>query len=642
MSWMQALLDTYDNYYAAPIQNDGIALPPIGFTTKKIDIQVYLDADGAFIRADMSQNDRKIIVPSLLEAEGRTGSTPAPYPLVEELGYVGSDLTNYTDKDYRRYTEAYLSKLEQWQNIKDVPEALCLLYTYLQKGTLVQDILKSGVIKLNKKSKLPEEIHKSCVEFFLYDANESKFNSIAEMPAVRESWRKYWVSTIQETDFSYASGDIELVPKTHPKVDGNAKLISSKIDGNEFKFKGRFCDAEQACRIGYLSSSKIHNTLKWLIQYQGLKQHDKEKVSQPAKKSASKQQEGQRYGMYFLCWNVQCCKIKRIEDDEDEISEVPVLDTDDAFAEALNRTILGLRDVPGYQRNSTIAMLGMIAATTGRMSINFWEELDGRTYLERLHYWYAHCFFRLYRSHDGKNESYICTATPTPYEIGCAVYGKENMQIAKQDKQASKSITKQVRRLRLDLLSCIYNQKTIPYSYVQAAYHRALNPLRFTKTVNNNAKWSRREWEKSLSVTLAMLKNTRNHEEEYQLSLNTTEKDRSYLFGRLTAIADFVELLAMKSPTMNDKTDDRQTNAVRYFTAMQQRPATTWANLRSRLEPYFAKIKSPKVREYYRQMLDAVYALGENGELSSNAPLTPRFLEGYHNQRYELTKKKED
>lgn len=607
MSWMQALLDTYDNYYAGPIKNRGTVLPPIGFTTKKIDIQVYLDKDGTFNHANLLDNDRRIIVPSLLEAEGRTGSTSAPYPLIDEICYVGRDLSDYTDKDYRRYAETYLTQLEQWQTTEDAPEALRTLYTYLHKGTLVKDILESGVITRDKNGKLPKDFQKCCVEFFLYNTD----NSIAEMQAVSESWKKYWISTIQDTALSYASGEIELVPKTHPKVIGNAKLISSKNVDNPYQYEGRFCDAGQACRVGYLSSSKIHNTLKWLMQKQGL----------------------QRYGMYFLSWNVQCREIRIYENDDDDISQVEELDTDYAFAEALNRTILGLQNAPEYQKDSTIAILGMIAATTGRMSINFWEELDGHTYLERLHHWYASCYFRLYRYDEEEKKPKIYTATPTPYEIGCAVFGEDNMQTAKGDRTATKSITKQVRRLRLDLMSCVYDQKTIPYPYVQAAYHRVLNPLRFTKKDKKTTKWSRWEWERALSITLAMLKNVHKNKEEYQLSLNVEEKDRSYLFGRLTAIADVVEWKATK---LTDNENDRQTNAVRYFSAMQQRPATTWANLRSRLEPYFAKIQSLTVREYYRHMLDTVYALGEDGALSDNTPLTPRFLEGYHNQRYAL------
>ena len=37
---------------------------------------------------------------------------------------------------------------------------------------------------------------------------------------------------------------------------------------------------------------------------------------------------------------------------------------------------------------------------------------------------------------------------------------------------------------------------------------------------------------------------------------------------------------------------------------------------------------------------DEIYLLGKPEEMSLNTPLSPKFLEGYHNQRYELTKGK--
>lgn len=113
MSWMQALLDTYDNYFSAPIENQGTAPLPVGFTMKKINIQVCLEADGAFYSASMLDNVREIAVPSSPKAEGRTGN-PAPYPLYDEIDFVGGDLSAYTDTDHTRYANAYLENLKAW------------------------------------------------------------------------------------------------------------------------------------------------------------------------------------------------------------------------------------------------------------------------------------------------------------------------------------------------------------------------------------------------------------------------------------------------------------------------------------------------------------------------------------------------
>lgn len=120
------------------------------------------------------------------------------------------------------------------------------------------------------------------------------------------------------------------------------------------------------------------------------------------------------------------------------------------------------------------------------------------------------------------------------------------------------------------------------------------------------------------------------------MALNTEENCRDYLFDRLLAVADAVEITA----SAGTDAQFRQTNAVRYFCAMQQRPAATWRTVRDRLEPYFSKIKYKLYSDEFRFLIDEITNLADDGALSENTPLTTRFLEGYHNQRYELLKNK--
>ena len=46
-----------------------------------------------------------------------------------------------------------------------------------------------------------------------------------------------------------------------------AKLISTN-DANGFTYRGRFVSKKEAISIGYETSQKIHNALRWLIQKQ--------------------------------------------------------------------------------------------------------------------------------------------------------------------------------------------------------------------------------------------------------------------------------------------------------------------------------------------------------------------------------------
>ena len=55
--------------------------------------------------------------------------------------------------------------------------------------------------------------------------------------------------------------------KIRNEGDG-AKLISAN-DKENYTFRGRFIDKEQAFAIGAETSQKAHNALKWLIRKQG-------------------------------------------------------------------------------------------------------------------------------------------------------------------------------------------------------------------------------------------------------------------------------------------------------------------------------------------------------------------------------------
>ena len=83
------------------------------------------------------------------------------------------------------------------------------------------------------------------------------------------------------------------------------------------------------------------------------------------------------------------------------------------------------------------------------------------------------------------------------------------------------------------------------------------------------------------------------------MELDRQETDRSYLFGRLLAVADIVEQgvldvkekeNAQQAPGSNNKLDKRRaTNARRYMATFAQRPATTWKNIYLRLLPYLRR-----------------------------------------------------
>ncbi len=607
MSWANRLIETYDNYFrdGAP-GDDPTPLVPVGFSAKKIGIRVNLYRDGTFASAQILENDVFENIPSTPEAEGRTGP-PVPYPLIDELRYIAGDLSEYAKVDYRDYSRAYEAQLRGWAESSDSSEELRIILRYIAGKTLAGDLLESGLVRLDKEGFFPAKYVQLLVSFDLFNG-VSSFVPIAGQSSVIQSWQSFIVHRAEGSDLSYADGGYDHPLYNHAKIEGNAKLMSQKESGMSFQFRGRFETPEQAYAVSYMDSAKISNTIRWLRNRGAFR----------------------KYGMTFLTWST---KAKNVIPplDEDEPEEI-VTDTAEAYAEVVRDKMSGVRHETQYGQNAAVVLLGLETATPGRMSVTYYEELGGEQYLDMLERWYLHCAWLLCRNHKETKQMYRTYATPTPWEIGTAVYGAEAVIAASRDKRLEKSATKLMKKLCNDLVICIVNGRAVPNAYSLEAYKRTCNPNSFT---DSSGKWQRISWEKSMAVTLAMLKSS-FEKEEYQVALDKECTDRSYLFGRLIAVADTVESRAMSG------TDSgwRQTNAVRYFSAMQQRPAVTWQTVETKLVPYYKQLREKG--GYYAHLADEIYLLGKPEEMSMNTPLSPKFLEGYHNQRYELNKKKEN
>ena len=119
------------------------------------------------------------------------------------------------------------------------------------------------------------------------------------------------------------------------------------------------------------------------------------------------------------------------------------------------------------------------------------------------------------------------------------------------------------------------------------------------------------------------------------MALDLNETNRSYLFGRLLAVADSVEGMALR-----DMKVDRLTAAMRYMDALSKRPAKTWMTIEKGLAPYFAKLK-PGQRIYYEKIINSIMDMFQSGDYEKHQGLDERYLLGYHNQRQAIMKKKD-
>ncbi len=637
MGWMQKLCEAYDVGIVSDQRNENSPLIPVGFVRKSIKYHVVLTMDGQFVSADELNEKRTdtdgkgqppmLEIPSTPQAESRTGDKGAPYPLSENLKYLACE-----DESNQERFDAYMEQLKSWCEQPDAPTCLHAVYAYLSRRTLLSDLSAQPNLKLSyykdPEKRQGEGADRKAMVCFSVQTQDANPDDLWLRTDVKESWSRYYTQHLPgEKKLCYIEG--RLLPSTtnYPKVQGNAKLISAKDSIYPFQYKGRFMEDHSAACISTSVILRAHNALKWLIQRQGIN----------------------KYGMIWAVWNTNGATMRPAtegnvfsseeeeeEDDEEyeEGNEKPAIDTLEGYAQAVNKAALGYTfRLEGWnsERTNYVEILGLEAATDGRMSVTYYQECPGNDYVARLSDWQQCCCWWRY-NHKRKT---VEIATPTSQDIAEAIMGADAVNLAKQDSKCEKSQTKLMRQLLSQLMSCIVDSQPLPLNLVQGAFHRACNPLSFTSGKDGN--WSRYAWDQSVNATCAMIScsQKRGHTpntEVFLPELQADSRNRDYLYGRLLAVADRMEEAVLDQAS-------RPTNAIRLTQRFAQRPFETWQMIHEKLLPAFQTAGEDAKR--YQITLEEIESLFLEEDRLSQRPLCMEFLQGYSSQRQDWFKKRE-
>lgn len=263
----------------------------------------------------------------------------------------------------------------------------------------------------------------------------------------------------------------------------------------------------------------------------------------------------------------------------------------------------------GYKANLTtkseVNILILDSATTGRLAVLYYRNMNRELYLQRLVEWHSTCaWLHRYRKDEEKKAVQFYGA-PATKDIAFAAYGPN-------------ANDKVVKGLMERILPCIVDGKKIPLDIIRSAFYRASNPVAMEN-------W---EWEKTLSIACALI----NKQEGLNVALDTENNDRDYLFGRLLAIADVLERRAL------DSDETRATNAIRYMNAFSKHPARTWKIIQESIQPYQMRLGTRGL--YLSKLIDEV-ASRMKFEDFNNKPLSGKYLLGFYSQRHALYQKSE-
>ena len=635
MSLFKNLLQTYERCKdATGIKQDSSDMEknekktflPVFHTTMKSHVSIIIDGDGNFIEAERDKNEITIIIPCTDSSAGRSSGIAA-HPLCDQLDYVGGLNENKALN--------YLNELDGWVGFAEgVTKAkLEAIRAYVSGGTIVSDLEKKEIFKKseyddNEDSILSlniEKIRKLGVRFVVEINNELN-TKVWEDKELRQSWVDYITPTKTEDTslFDYLSGEnVGEVAKQHPKnvnsATGNAKLLSCNTEYG-FRFVGRFTEQNDAVIVDYEQSQKVHQTLRWLINNNGY-----------AVDTQS-----------IVVWAVDfdiAPSMRPFDNSYDAFGEMQesITNSDklkDAnfavfadYSKKLRNIFQGLGNVKKIKNHSRKICIAVFdAATTGRMGLTFYQELPEDEYIENIVRWHEETSYYLTAWIVQKDEAAKEKRVPINYvgapsydDILFAIYGKAHGRNDSGYNTLKKNVRKQ-------LLECMFGNFAFPKSMVDMAATRASNPSSFE---DENG------WERSVNISCALIRKyyKQQEKEDIDLALDENRRDRDYLFGRLLAIADRLEQVAMYKA---EKGNVRPTNALKLMPAFSIKPYSTWGILYQQLIPYINQLGGAG---YYQSMIDEIMImLADNYE--NNSPLSPLYLLGFSAQRRALFKSK--
>ncbi|MDD2737658.1 MAG: type I-C CRISPR-associated protein Cas8c/Csd1 [Methylomonas lenta] len=636
MSWMEKLYQTYEAGMQLDLPLEQ-RLMPISHTPQNAHINIILDGEGNFLSGSVLEKTQ-IILPATEDSASR-GNIEASHALADKLQYVAKDYAAFGGQK-KAYFCSYEEQLQKWCDSEYGHEKVKAVLCYVQKGTVIQDLVNLKILHVNADNKLlttwegqqgeqpllfkvlPKE--KGSLDqgsaLVCWTVEKGQSDPVTQTwkdETIQKSWIAYDTTNGGEKGLCYITGQQQPLSTKHPakiRHSGDkAKLISAN-DTSGYTYRGKFLADNQACGIGFEVSQKAHNALGWLIQRQGFRNGDQA----------------------YVAWAVSGKDIPAPLVDAYSVMDEEPKEIDLGTNLAQDYAIRLRNYMAGYaaklKSNEQIIIMGIDSATPGRMGIIYYRELFSHEFLSRLETW--HSQFAWPQRHTKeitnttgkklKTKVIWPISSPVPMAIAKAAYG-ENVT----DNLKKKVIER--------LMPCIIDGQPFPIDLVMSCVRKATNRVGYA----SDAQWL---WEKNLGIACALYKGYHQRSpnltqrREYAMALEENYHARDYLFGRLLAIAERIEDVAL-----NVSGENRPTTAARLMQRFADRPFETWRTIELGLQPYMQRLRVSRAGFLTNQLkeLDSVQAMFKHDDFTSKAALSGEFLLGYHCQRQKLRIKSE-
>ena len=663
MSWMQKLYRTYEYVQEQGLNDEDLALP--FHMSKAVHLKVILNDKAELVGVERFDVKKQVPIQVTEKSSKRAGSTIASYGLHDSLQYIAKTAGNYltieylskvAEKDngkkwkeflagtdeykqkfadtekakYKDCFEFYEKQLSGWAEFGKLKE-INIVLQYIQKGSLIEDLLEKQIFsfKDNILSAGKDDPFSLTIVWAVEISNDPH-SDLWSKNSIKKQWIDYQESQSgeerEQPELCYITGKRDYAAKAYPKIEGNAKLVSAN-DTSGFTFLGRFLSDKQAVALGRDVSQKAFNMLKWLIKRQGIRNGDQvtvawaisgKPVPSPMKDISSE-----------IDWdNLDISAVENPDEFSSQTSsEQPSPDWSVNIGRAAAQIIK--KKLHGYQAelkaHEQISLIMLDSATPGRMALTYYQEFLPTDYFANLDAWIDD--FSWYQRYSieqpnakksDKKKTLWTFVPPSPYSIAEAVYGKS----------LSDTLKKQ---LYARLLPVIAGGRSVPIpeDLVRQSFQAACNP-------NGCENW---EWQRNIGVACALYKGwrARHHDlsqrRTYLMSLDTQNRSRDYLYGRLLAVAENTESYALYLAG-----EKRATTAERYIQRFAEHPFATWRNIELALKPYQERLRN-NGKDTGALAIGEIMELFATDDFTCDDKLSGEFLLGYHCQKMGIARR---
>lgn len=532
-------------------------------------------------------------------------------------------MTYYLSEIDQGQYDAYHRQLDEWISQcqeQEVKRFLSHIQRFLLQDDFIEKIVQSlygrvisreglKVTFLNSDdSEKTIDLSTAFLEFKIDQFIGYQTVSVTNYLDLHKAYISYVESNQQADIICNISGKQEVLAAKHRGLIGNAKLIS--VSNNIETYKGRFKQREDVFTVGNQTSEKIHLMAKFLLE----NEHTHAWLGS---------------GQHLINWfsddltNETQLDITspKVEDNgmfdfgETSSDDSPKFQVTEVNKKIRSAFIHGKKE---FGDGATYYVAIVNKTNDGRVALKYFRQLAASQLLDNLNKWQDRYSWQI-----KKQNGEYAECPPSYQDIVLAAYGVDRGRFLELDNDKFKS--DQFQKLATSMI----DGKDIPDTILGKLKDNIKQRQRYGNT-----------WNKVLFVSLALLHKT--NKEEFTPMLDHENKDRSYLFGRLLAI---FELLELQRYQLDGSKNDRITNAERYWTAYTSQPAKLMMNLTNKIKPYeeAVKLNSPGIfNKLEKEREEIMVLLGPlMQERGINDPLDYRFIFGYYAEKQYFYTKQE-